>query len=517
MIFLGQFILAVSHLDCGESNKAYDYFIQSAQGVIKEKFLGEKILKNHLLEDISENQKLAYYYLEVIEFFQYHKHLDRVISLAQLAIGILEKNDPKLPMFQSIIFTSHLSLEHYEEAYHSFIYNAEFSRRKDGLRLLLLELFKKKRLDLILQFPYENLRDEFERIVEARARSLTIENNIVYDFLYAYHAEKGNYRKASFVTYEQAMRCQLESDSVELLQKRYDSLLICLNCMPLIEERFRFITRPKISADTLMDEDDDEDDDDKWDWEDDNIFRPEELSNENPFKEKISILTPEDIKKELLQTEALLLISKQRSEIGSFINAGPQELAVILCTFGLYTSALKLAVGCKIPLNSIFDSLTGACIRSSTEGPNEPWEWLQENDLADLPHKTNAAEMAWALLKKLVEENENGTFTTVRKVVVNKILGMSGVVPQWLFNSYKANNSAELLRLYIQHGRLLEAADYAKELVNAMLGSGSNYFDFKKPIAVSNPSLCLPIGPLSILLGNLEAEKDDPKYRKVSY
>lgn len=472
--------------------------------------------RNRLVEDISENQALAYYYLEVIEFFQHHKHLDRVISLAQLAIGLIEKDDPQLPMFQSIVFTSHLSLGHYEEAYHSFIYNAEFSRRKDGLRLLLLELFKKKRLDLVMQFPYEGLRDEFERIVETRARSLAIEGNIVYDFLYAYHAEKGNYRKASFAIYEQAMRCQLESDSVELMQKRYDSLLICLNCMPLIEERFRFITRPKINTDGMMDEDDDDDvEDDKWDWEEHNNFSPDDLSDDNPFKDKILILTPEDIRKELLQTEALLLISKQRSEIGAFINAGPQELAVILCNCGLYTSAMKLATGCKIALNTIFDSLAGVCVRSGTEGPNEAWEWLQENDLADLPHKSSAADMAWALLKKLVEENENGTFTIVRKVVVNKILAMGGVVPQWLFNSYKANNSAELLRLYVQHGRLLEAAEYAKEIINAMLGCGSEYFDFKKPIAVSNPSLCLPIGPLSILLGNLEAEKDDPKYRKV--
>lgn len=508
--------MAISHLDCGESNKAYDFFIQSAQGVVKEKFLSEKILKSRLNEDISENQALAYYYLQVIEFFQHHKHLDQVIKLAQLAIGIIDKDDPKLPMFQSIVFTSHLALEHYEEAYHSFIYNAEFSRRKDGLRLLLLELFKKKRLDLIMHFPYEGLRDEFERIVETRARSLAIEGNIVYDFLYSYHVEKGNFRKASFAIYEQAMRCQLESDSVELMQKRYDSLLVCLNCMPLIEERFRFITRPKINKDGMMEDEDDEDEESKWDWDNTNsTFNPEDLPDENPFKEKISVLTPEDIRKELLQTEALLLISKQRSEIGSFINAGPQELAVMLCNCGLYTAAIKLATGCKIPLNPIFDSLTGACVRTGTEGPNEAWEWLQENDLADIPHKSSAADMAWALLKKLVEENENGTFTSVRKVVVNKILGMGGVVPQWLFNSYKANNSAELLRLYVQYGRLLEAADYAKEFINAMLGCGSEYFDFKKPIAVSNPSLCLPIGPLSILMGNLNAEKDDPKYRKV--
>lgn len=200
--------MAVSLLDSGESYKAYDLFLQSAKGVLKESFLSEKILKDSALmsrleqqsamddDDLSiSNEAIAQYYLKVIQLFEQHNALDSIISMAQVAIGLLKETDSQLPMFQSIVFNNHLQLEHYEEAYHSLIYNAELSRRKDCLRQLVVTLFNKKRLDLLMNFPYVGLHEEFENIVESRARSLTIEENEIYDFLYAFHVNNGNMRK----------------------------------------------------------------------------------------------------------------------------------------------------------------------------------------------------------------------------------------------------------------------------------------------------------------------------------
>ena len=208
-----QFILAVTLLDSGESCKAYDLFLQSAKGVVKEHFLSEKILKNSpyatLSEKLSEieidknqlkvtHQCIAQYYLKVIQLFEQHNALDHIISMAQVAIGLLDKNDPQLPMFQSIVFNNHLQLEHYEEAYHSLIYNAELSRRKDCLRQLVITLFNRKRYDLLMHFPYVGLHEEFENIVESRARSQTMDKNEIYDFLYSFHVNNGNMRKGRF-------------------------------------------------------------------------------------------------------------------------------------------------------------------------------------------------------------------------------------------------------------------------------------------------------------------------------
>lgn len=212
----------MSLLDFGETYKAYDLFLQSAKGVLREQFLIDKILKGtalakHVdnltamsedggggdnLDNNINNQVITQYYLKVIQLLEQHNALDHIISMAQVAIGLLDKSDPQLPMFQSIVFNNHLQLEHYEEAYHSLIYNAELSRRKDCLRQLVVTLFNRKRLDLLMHFPYVGLHEEFENIVESRARSLVIDQNEVYDFLYAFHVNNGNMRKGLQTIYE---------------------------------------------------------------------------------------------------------------------------------------------------------------------------------------------------------------------------------------------------------------------------------------------------------------------------
>ena len=92
---------------------------------------------------------------------------------------------------------NHLRLEHYEEAYQSLNSNPDNARRVDCLRQLVVNLLELQRLDLLLEFPYENLVQDLERIVESRARSLDISNPSLYNFLYAFHIKKLNYRKGT--------------------------------------------------------------------------------------------------------------------------------------------------------------------------------------------------------------------------------------------------------------------------------------------------------------------------------
>uniref|UniRef100_W8B7B0 Nuclear pore complex protein Nup160 n=1 Tax=Ceratitis capitata TaxID=7213 RepID=W8B7B0_CERCA len=521
-----QFILAVSLLDCGETYKAYDLFLQSTKGVMREQFLTDKILKGtplakrtecvtalgeedggggDALDNTISNQIITQYYLKVIQLLEQHNALDHIISMAQVAIGLLEKSDPQLPMFQSIVFNNHLQLEHYEEAYHSLIYNAELSRRKDCLRQLVVTLFNRKRLDLLMHFPYVGLHEEFENIVESRARSLVIDQNEVYDFLYAFHVNNGNMRKASAIMYEQAMRFQLESDTVESMEKRCSSLLVCINSLHLIDRRYRWIAKPVIGLDDAPPS---------------NAAiatdAMESGTDDDAIREQVVVLEIKDIKRELLQTEALVRLADHRKDVQTFINAGPQELAIILSGCGLYTAALKLASGFEISSLPIFESLAAACVRIDDEGPNQAWAWLQENDLADLPHRNKPADMAWSILQKLIYDNELENSTRIRKAVVNKLLSLNGFVPQWLYNDYKLSNCGELLYLFVKHSRLLEAAELAQEMINAMLGAGSEYFSFKHSIAVTNQEMCLPVNTLDLLLHGLRLNADsDIEYKQV--
>lgn len=202
-------MLAVSLLDCGEPHKAVHLFQKTASHVVQDDFLFEHVLKStplysKLQESVAQGEAISaedtksaivHYYLKVIQLFEQHSALDYINQLANKAMSALHLTDPQLPMFQSIVFNNHLQWGHYDQAYHALVNNADTSRRKDCLRQLVITLFQTKSLQLLMRFSYNGLQNEFESIVESRARSLSIDQNDVYNFLYAFHTDKGNMRK----------------------------------------------------------------------------------------------------------------------------------------------------------------------------------------------------------------------------------------------------------------------------------------------------------------------------------
>ncbi|XP_002003887.4 nuclear pore complex protein Nup160 homolog [Drosophila mojavensis] len=497
-----RFMLAVSLLDCGEPHKAIKLFEQVQESVLKEPFLFQQVLKNtplySTLSNVLKRQKivptkdetkqaLVHYYLKVIQLFEQHSGYDYIIQLAHVAMNRLTGDDPQLPMFQSIVFNNHLQLGHYEEAYHALVYNADTSRRKDCLRQLVIMLFQCKRFDLLMQLPYNSLQEEFENIVESRARSLSIDQNEVYNFLYAFHSNKGNMRKAATVMYEQAMRLHVDSDAPDALQKRCSSLLVCINSLYLVDSRYRWIAKPTIGDDKAA---------------------MEMSNNEDDLQDiervhEVVVLELNDIRRELLHAEALKELAQHRKDVGAYEMADAEELSYLLATCGLYTAALKLARGHSFSVLPIFESLTAACVSISEDKTKDAWCWLQNNDLADLPHRSSAADMAWSLLQKLVVDNELNESTSIRKCVANRILNLNAFLPQWLYDSYKLANSREFLYLLVKHNRLLDAADLACEMIGAMLGAGSEYFDFQHSVNVTSPQLAFPINTIDLLLHGL--------------
>lgn len=470
--------------------------MQSIKGALTEPFL-ERIILNSAT-NVSPNEAITQYYLKVIQLFEQHSVLDCVIRLAKAAIDVLEPDNPQLAMFQSIVFTNHLRLEHYTEAYHSLISNAELSRRKDCLRQLVVCLFEKQRLDLLMKFPYLGLQDELETIIESRARSMSIEGNNYYDFLHAFHVSKSNMRKAAMVMYEQALRCLLECESLAAVERRYECLLTCLTALHLVDKDYAWIARPVINDEATASGDEDDD-------------RME--TDEIDAKRQVVVLELKDIRKELVMTEAIITLARHRKELSSILNADVDELVAVLASLGLYTAAVKLAKEHDKNISNVLQSLAFACVRASDENANECWSWLQENDLADLPQKNSATDMAWKLLSHLIQENEEPESTVLHKAVTNKILSLGEFLPHWLFLSYRRLNPSQLLYAYVQHGRLIEATDLAKELIAAMQNTGGEYFGLKNALHATLPALCLPINTIDILLYNLKLnEREDQEF-----
>lgn len=133
---------------------------------------------------------------------------DCILRVAQSArCRISSTQEANLATLLSIEFQHHLSLGHDDEAYSAMVFNPDHARRKDCLRQLISELLSKGRSRKLATFPYVDLLEEVERILETRARALDphqpLEKTTAYDFLYAFHIRRNNFRKAATIMFEQ--------------------------------------------------------------------------------------------------------------------------------------------------------------------------------------------------------------------------------------------------------------------------------------------------------------------------
>lgn len=172
---------------------------------------------------------------------------------------------------------------------------------------------------------------------------------------------------ASSILYEQAMRLQIESDSVESLHKRLDSLVMCLNSLLLIDERYRWIAKPAFI-----------DDFEQQPQPNKNSIAKPQLNQPN----QVVVVEVDHIRRELLFTEALIYLTNHRVDIQSISQTGVNEIVSILCNCSYFTFALKVCQHFGISKTPVFDSLTTACVYTAEQDTTASWSWLQENDLS---------------------------------------------------------------------------------------------------------------------------------------
>ncbi|XP_076303351.1 nuclear pore complex protein Nup160 [Lasioglossum baleicum] len=489
-----KFILAVALLEMGEARKACDHFLRASGGILTDEFLVNTLLETSVL---SKNNSLIQYYLKVIKLFEEHNAADCVIELAETAILMADKDEPNLPTLHSIVFTQHLNLGHHTKAYNCLSLNPDAARKVDCLRQLVVTLFERRKLIDLISFPYVDMYEDLERIVEGRARSVDLMENNYYNFLYSFHVNKGNMRKAASVMYEQAMRLSQESQSVPIVSRQAQCLLTCINALNLVSNKYRWIVRPAIDQS----------------YSEDLSHLDRQIcargSNEDilPYKMKkqIEVLELNDIKKEYYVVDARLKISKINSELHVVAHAGPSELIIILSTIGLYTTALHLCDEFKVNKSSVLESLTSQCIRLSRREDSNAWNWLIQNDIFDIGlSNTNITNTAWRLLQYLTLKHEKDRCSELHKAVSRKLLQEGAFIPQWLLISYKKRNAAELLRLMLNSGRIVEASDLAVEYIHAILGDGKEHFGLETFLTSVSPAVWLPFNTLEVLLHELE-------------
>ncbi|XP_063014518.1 nuclear pore complex protein Nup160 [Melospiza melodia melodia] len=483
------FMMGRCYLVMGEGHKALDCFCQAASEVGREEFL-DRLIQPEEGEVVSTPR--LQYYNKVLRLLEMLGLPELVIELATLAIMESADDWRSQATLRTCIFKHHLDLGHNSDAYVALTQNPDPGRQLDCLRQLVVVLCERSQLQDLVEFPYVNLHNEVVGIIESHARAVDLMTHNYYELLYAFHVYRHNYRKAGTVMFEYGMRLGREVRTLRGLQKQGNCFLAAINCLRLIRPEYAWIVQPASGA----------------------VYERPGASPKRshdgecmvvPSTRQIEILELEDLEREcLLARIRLTLVEHDVSAAAVAGNSTPEETVSLLVRAGLFDSAITLCQTFKLPLTPIFEGLTFKCINLQLGGEAaqaKAWDWLAANQLSALvtTKESSATDEAWRLLSSYLERypSQNSLY---HRCVINKLLAHGIPLPNWLINSYKEVDAAELLRLYLNYDLLEEAVDLVLEYVDAVLGKGHQYFGIEVPLSPASPTMWLPYTAIDQLL-----------------
>jgi len=475
-----KFLMAVALVSTGEGAKASRWMLEAAEGIEKEDLLLSIIVRNS--NEMCEADLYLRYYLVCVQLLEQSGLSHAALRVAIVALNSGRNNDPLLPTMWSIVAKLHLQLAHYQEAYEAIISNPDGSQRPESLGRLVNTLLERKRMDILLSFPYAGLESELEKIVERRARSSDVLSmKLYYSFLYSFHVRQGKMRKAAAVMYEQALRYGYEGDS----PKRVKCLLACLNSLRLVSREEAWLVKPVSLSGSLS-------------------------GNGSSGPRTVDVIEYADIEKEYELSYACLNLGQSISSLSH------PDVVALLTSRNQYESALRISRIFQVEdTSSIIEHLAGKCVLLSRESAEEDdaWGWLADNQASGVG---KASVQAWRLLERLLPKAEGGDkLTRCHRAAARRILDLNCTLPYWFAASFKLRNPAELISVYHQAGLLEEAAQVAIELVDAMVGKGKACYGLTNPLQLNSPPVWLPYTVIDRLIMELEINAQDTTYQKL--
>ncbi|XP_077176981.1 nuclear pore complex protein Nup160 [Paroedura picta] len=502
------FMMGRCYLVMGEGHKALDCFCEAASEVEKEEFL-DRLIRSEDVEMVSTPR--LQYYDKVLRLLDTMGLPELIIQLATLAITEAADDWRSQATLRTCIFKHHLDLGHNSQAYEALTHNPDSSRQLDCLRQLVVVLCERSQLQDLVEFPYVNLHNEVVGIIEYRARAVDLMTHNYYELLYAFHIYRHNYRKAGTVMFEYGMRLGREVRTLGGLQKQANCYLAAINCLRLIRPEYAWIVQPASGA----------------------VYERPGASPKRshdgecasvPMGSQIEILELKDLERECTLARIRLTLAQHDPSLAAVAGSSPpEELVVLLVQAGLFDTAISLCQTFNLSLTPVFEGLTFKCIQLQFGGEAalaEAWDWLAANQFSSViaTKETSATDEAWRLLSSYLDrfKSQNHLY---HRCVINKLLSHGVPLPNWLINSYKKVDAAELLRLYLNYDLLEEAVDLVLEYVDAVLGKGHSYFGIEVPLSATSPRVWLPYSAIDQLLQalgeNTASHHNTVLYQKV--
>jgi len=390
--------------------------------------------------------------------------------------------------------------------------NPDTLRRKDSLRQFLVTLFDRGELAVLSGYPYIDMLDDVENIIESRARSADLSVNNYYDFLYSFHVMKENYRKAAHVMYECGARLGLELNSLTGLKKQAQSYLACINSLRLVNTKYQWIVKPGHSSTGKSPK---------------RGLDGEEKEMTNSAS--MEVMELKDIEKELILTQSRLKLctftsGNSDTPVTSLpLTPGltPVETVSLLVASHLYMDAVNLCITFKLgrSMTSVVEGLAAKCAKLSNSRGAEvaaAWSWLAENRPGGKEVQgEDAVEASWQLLEHIVITQEEKGCSSLHRAAVTRLASSSCSLPPWLLAGYKKRDCAELIRLYHQLGYIELAGELAIEYIMAVMGEGSEYFGLEGGLSATSKPAWVPWTVLDRLFLELKENSSHSGVRNV--
>ncbi|PAA85241.1 hypothetical protein BOX15_Mlig032852g1 [Macrostomum lignano] len=474
-------------------------------------------------------------YVHLVRVLEPLRCSEQIVELARLGLSrVLESSVDnsryQLPLLATV-FKHELELGRYQCALDAMLQLADPSVQLDCIRHLVVTLSDRDQLGALLQLNFGQLGNALVSVLEMRARAVDANLHVYYNLLYCYHTGRSDFKRAASAMHELSARLSRERTGFESAQRQARALLAAIGCLRLLEPRHQWVAAPE---DLLEDGSDGQqqlrrkqqksktksfegrsngdgaeagDAADAGDGDGDAGFDDDDFDDKDEEARPVRVLTLADLEHRYAILSAHLQLSLRHPSATSTTASasaaaaaaataanstlGLDELVADLLSVGLYHEAKCLLRRCNRAPTPLLESLAGAAVTASgyVSTTEESFAAIKEalEEEGASAEGASPADCLWSLLQ-LYTERYDWPGAPGLEAIVRRLLLLDYPLPAWLIKLYTERDPAGLLRLYIAHDRVEEAAELSRRLVEsarlAALESGRS--------ATAAPQRCLP-------------------------
>ncbi|MFH4975304.1 hypothetical protein AB6A40_002013 [Gnathostoma spinigerum] len=441
----------------------------------------DDILNSVVLEEQVPQRKIsvAEYFLKVIGLLESYDYKEQLVFVGRLALSKIEAGNAFLPEIYTALFKHELNSDLYCESLQTLSANPASDCRKKCLREFLARLVERNEIKILIDSDYGQMTDQVVEILEARARTADISEDItLYELLYDFHLKRCELSKASTIMYELSWRLRSGVQTQETLRKRccaLSSVCSTLALLPIDLQWFAFQSdarEKQKGSDELVEICIDDDDVSVGSGrlpEFDDYYRKDNGKN-------LAIVTLGDIRKEsvLATCRSVLLDTVSANELTdssrvSFIPPlQPYDVLNLLVGRKLFSHSWTLARTFDLPPFSILEAVVTDCINFDASGSNllPPWVAVCRKFVTGIfMGKDRHWYVVKSMLKIAMKDRPNDP--EILRCVTTVFVINHWPIPFWLSELYKKQNVADFLHLLVSYGCLSNACEILIDLVDS--------------------------------------------------